>query len=201
MYSLFFKRFFDLIFSLILITISSPILLLTILGLYFINNGNVFFYQLRPGKNEVIFRIWKFKTMNDAKDENGILLPDNLRITSFGSIIRKLSIDELPQLFNVIKGEMSLIGPRPLLIEYLPLYNEFQKRRHLLRPGITGWAQVNGRNSIIWQQKFEYDIWYVENMSFTVDLKILFLTVKKVFVSDGINQGIDQTMEKFKGTN
>ena len=201
MYSLFFKRFFDLIFSIIFIVIFSPILFLTILGLYFINNGSVFFYQLRPGKNEVVFRIWKFKTMNDAKDENGILLPDNLRITTFGSIIRKLSIDELPQLLNVIKGDMSLIGPRPLLIEYLPLYNANQKKRHLICPGITGWAQVNGRNTINWQQKFEFDVWYVENISFTFDVKILFLTIKKVFASEGINQGIDQTMEKFKGNN
>ncbi len=163
------------------------------------NNGKPFFLQQRPGKNEKIFTVIKFKTMNDKKDENGNLLPDEERLTTIGKFIRKTSLDEIPQLLNVIKGDMSLVGPRPLLVEYLPLYNEFEKRRHEVKPGITGWAQVNGRNAISWQQKFEYDVWYVDHLSFGLDMKILFMTFVKVFKSEGINAAGSATMEKFKG--
>ena len=161
----------------------------------------MYFFQSRPGRNEVIFKVIKFKTMNDKKDDSGNLLPDAKRMTKIGNFVRSTSLDEIPQLLNVIRGDMSLIGPRPLLVEYLPLYNEKQKRRHEIRPGITGWAQVNGRNAISWQQKFEYDVYYVDNISFLFDLKILFLTIKKVFVSEGINASENETMEKFKGNN
>lgn len=158
------------------------------------------FKQPRPGLNGEVFDVYKFRTMTDKRDENGDLLPDSDRLTSFGKLLRKLSLDELPQLWNVLKGDMSFVGPRPLLVEYLPLYNETQAQRHKVRPGITGWAQVNGRNAISWEQKFEYDVWYVENQSFWLDIKILFLTVKKVFVSEGISQEGQATMEKFTGS-
>ncbi|MBL0325194.1 MAG: sugar transferase [Cytophagaceae bacterium] len=199
MYNSFFKRPFDLVISLILSLIFFPFIIGICILLYFFNVKSVFFYQNRPGKNEKIFKLVKFKTMNDKKDENGNLLPDSERLTSLGKFIRKTSLDELPQLFNVIKGDMSLIGPRPLLIQYLPLYNEFQKRRHDVKPGITGWAQVNGRNAISWQKKFEFDVWYVENLSFSLDLKIFWLTILKVFKSEGINQEGMATMETFNG--
>ncbi len=163
------------------------------------NEGKPFFFQVRPGKNEKLFKIIKFKTMNEKKDEQGNLLSDAERLTKVGAFVRKTSLDEIPQLLNVIKGDMSLIGPRPLLPRYLPLYNDEQRKRHNVRPGITGWAQINGRNAISWQQKFEYDVWYVENVSFMLDLKILLLTVKKVFVSEGISQEGQATMEEFKG--
>ncbi len=153
----------------------------------------------RPGKNGKLFKIIKFKTMNDKKDEQGNLLSDEERLTKIGTFVRKTSLDEIPQLLNVIKGDMSLIGPRPLLPQYLPLYNDEQRKRHNVRPGITGWAQINGRNAISWQQKFDYDVWYVENVSFILDVKILLLTVKKVFVSEGISQEGQATMEEFKG--
>jgi lipopolysaccharide/colanic/teichoic acid biosynthesis glycosyltransferase len=165
------------------------------------NDGHVFFFQLRPGLNGKIFKVIKFKTMNDRRDSTGQLLPDADRLTALGKFIRKTSLDEIPQLLNVIKGDMSLVGPRPLLVEYLPLYNETQKRRHNVKPGITGWAQVNGRNAISWSQKFAYDIYYVDNVSLMMDIKILFLTVKKVFVSEGINSATSVTMEKFTGEN
>ena len=177
----------------------SPIFLLATIGLFFANNGKPFFFQTRPGKNEKLFQIIKFKTMNDKKDAAGNLLSDAERLTPIGSFVRKTSLDEIPQLLNVLKGDMSLIGPRPLLIQYLPLYNSIQKKRHDIRPGITGWAQVNGRNAISWEQKFEYDVWYVENCTFALDVKILFLTVKKVFKSEGISQEGEVTMEVFKG--
>ena len=177
----------------------SPIFLLATIGLFFANNGKPFFFQTRPGKNEKLFQIIKFKTMNDKKDAAGNLLSDAERLTPTGSFVRKTSLDEIPQLLNVLKGDMSLIGPRPLLIQYLPLYNNIQKKRHDIRPGITGWAQVNGRNAISWEQKFEYDVWYVENCTFALDVKILFLTVKKVFKSEGISQEGEVTMEVFKG--
>ena len=177
----------------------SPIFLLATIGLFFANQGKPFFFQTRPGKNEKLFQIIKFKTMNDKKDAAGNLLSDAERLTPIGSFVRKTSLDEIPQLLNVLKGDMSLIGPRPLLIQYLPLYNSIQKKRHDIRPGITGWAQVNGRNAISWEQKFEYDVWYVENCTFALDVKILFLTVKKVFKSEGINQEGEVTMEVFKG--
>ncbi|PJA06310.1 MAG: lipid carrier--UDP-N-acetylgalactosaminyltransferase, partial [Flavobacteriales bacterium CG_4_10_14_0_2_um_filter_35_18] len=163
------------------------------------NNGKPFFFQLRPGKNGKIFKIVKFKTMNDKKDHEGNLLPDAKRLTKIGSFVRKTSLDELPQLFNVLKGEMSLIGPRPLLVEYLPLYSEEQNRRHEVKPGITGWAQVNGRNAISWEDKFKYDVWYVDNASFLVDMRILFLTIKKVLGSENISSKTSLTIEKFKG--
>lgn len=177
----------------------SPIVLVATIGLFFANNGKPFFFQTRPGKNEKLFQIIKFKTMNDKKSADGQLLSDAERLTAMGAFVRKTSLDEIPQLLNVLKGDMSLIGPRPLLPQYLPLYNTFQKRRHEINPGITGWAQVNGRNAISWDQKFAYDVWYVENCSFALDLKILFLTVKKVVVREGISQEGEATMEAFKG--
>ncbi len=199
MYKIYFKRFLDFFVALIGLLLLSPIFLLATIGLFFANQGKPFFFQTRPGKNEKLFQIIKFKTMNDKKDAAGNLLSDAERLTPIGSFVRKTSLDEIPQLLNVLKGDMSLIGPRPLLIQYLPLYNSIQKKRHDIRPGITGWAQVNGRNAISWEQKFEYDVWYVENCTFALDVKILFLTVKKVFKSEGISQEGEVTMEVFKG--
>jgi undecaprenyl phosphate N,N'-diacetylbacillosamine 1-phosphate transferase len=199
MYYSLFKLLLDLTAALLGLLLLSPIFLLVTLALFFANNGKPFFFQKRPGKNGRIFRIIKFKTMNDKKDDQGNLLSDAERLTPLGKFVRKTSLDEIPQLINVLKGDMSLIGPRPLLPEYLPLYNQTQKRRHEVKPGMTGWAQVNGRNAISWVDKFNYDVWYVDNMSFWLDLKILFLTVKKVFNKEGINQGGQATMEAFKG--
>ena len=199
MYKIYFKRFLDFFAALIGLLLLSPIFLLATIGLFFANNGKPFFFQTRPGKNEKLFQIIKFKTMNDKKDANGNLLPDAERLTPIGSFVRKTSLDEIPQLLNVLKGDMSLIGPRPLLIQYLPLYNSIQKKRHDIRPGITGWAQVNGRNAISWEQKFEYDVWYVENCTFLLDVKILLLTVKKVFKREGISQEGSATTDNFKG--
>jgi lipopolysaccharide/colanic/teichoic acid biosynthesis glycosyltransferase len=199
MYKSFFKRLLDFTAALIGFILLSPVFVFVMIGLFFANKGKPFFFQTRPGKNEHLFKIIKFKTMNDKKDSEGNLLPDAERLTSIGSFVRKTSLDEIPQLLNVLKGDMSLIGPRPLLVQYLPLYNSFQKQRHLVRPGITGWAQINGRNAISWAQKFEYDVWYVEHCSLFLDLKILFLTVKKVFVREGISQDGQATMEAFKG--
>ena len=169
--------------------------------LLFSNDGKLFFIQPRPGKGGIIFRLRKFKTMNDRRDASGNLLPDAERLTAIGRFIRKTSLDELPQLWNVLKGDMSLVGPRPLLVEYLPLYNDTQKRRHEVRPGITGWAQVNGRNAISWQEKFDLDVWYVDHCSFGLDMKILWLTILKVFNREGINQAGQATVEKFNGHN
>ncbi|WP_130734307.1 sugar transferase [Flavobacterium sp. J27] len=199
MYKLFLKRVLDFSLSLIGFILLFPIFIIIVLCLTIANNGKPFFIQKRPGYKGVIFNIIKFKTMNDKKDKAGNLLPDGARLTRVGKFIRKTSLDEIPQLLNVIKGDMSLIGPRPLLTAYLPLYNDFQKQRHLVRPGITGWAQINGRNAISWNQKFEYDVWYVKNYNFFLDLKILFLTFKKVFVREGISQDGEATMEVFKG--
>lgn len=199
MYAKYFKRVFDFIVSLLVFILASPIILLTTLALLFANGGKPFFFQSRPGKNEEIFRIVKFKTMNDKRDAHGSLLPDEQRLTSIGAFVRKFSIDELPQMINVLKGDMSLIGPRPLLVEYLPLYSKEQQRRHHIRPGITGWAQVNGRNTVDWKSKFEMDVWYVDHLSFKLDVKILFLTIKKVLVSEGISGEGTVTMQKFKG--
>jgi undecaprenyl phosphate N,N'-diacetylbacillosamine 1-phosphate transferase len=182
-----FKRIIDFILAFIGLLLLSPIFVITLIVLFFSNRGKPFFYQMRPGKNEKIFRIIKFKTMNDKKDQYGEFLPFEQRVTKIGAFVRKYSLDETPQLFNVLKGDMSLIGPRPLMVEYLAVYQPWQKERHLVKPGISGWAQVNGRNSITWRQKFEYDVWYVKNISFLLDLKILFLTVKKVIIKDGIN--------------
>lgn len=199
MYKSLFKRFIDAVFSLLGIIILSPVFLILALLLLIINKGNPFFFQERPGKNRKIFNLIKFKTMTDKRWIDGNLLPDDFRLTKIGSFVRRTSLDEVPQLINVLKGEMSFIGPRPLLVEYLPLYNDEQKKRHEVKPGITGWAQVNGRNAISWGKKFEYDVWYVENISFLLDLKIFFLTLKKVLISEGINSGNNVTMEKFTG--
>jgi lipopolysaccharide/colanic/teichoic acid biosynthesis glycosyltransferase len=199
MYKTIIKPSLDIIIAFIIIFFALPLLLVITMFLFIANQGKPFFFQLRPGKNEKTFKIIKFKTMNDKKDSDGNLLSDAERLTKIGNFVRKTSIDELPQLINVLKGEMSLIGPRPLLPEYLPLYNESQKRRHQVKPGITGWAQVNGRNAISWKQKFEYDVWYVENISFLLDCKIVFLTIKKVFKREGITSENSITKEAFKG--
>lgn len=202
MHKFFFKRIFDFCIALISLICLSPLLLVITLLLLLLNkSSSAFFQQERPGKNAKIFKVIKFKTMNDERDENGNLLPDSIRLTKIGSFVRNSSIDEIPQLINVLKGDMSLIGPRPLLVEYLPLYNNFQKRRHDVRPGITGWAQVNGRNAISWQKKFELDVWYVDNLSFSTDIKILFKTIIKVFRSEGINQDGQETATAFIGNN
>lgn len=200
MYSTIIKPTFDFLIALTALLLLSPILLVAMGCLWFANDGKPFFYQLRPGKGERLFKIIKFKTMNDRRDANGALLPDAERLTPIGAWARKTSLDELPQLLNVLKGDMSLIGPRPLLPQYLPLYNATQKRRHEVKPGITGWAQVNGRNAISWEKKFEFDVWYVDHQSFALDLKILLLTVKKVFVREGISQEGQATMEEFRGS-
>ena len=199
MYKNFFKRIFDFIMSFLGLLILSPIFLIVIILLLFANRGEPFFFQTRPGKNEKLFKIVKFKTMNDKKDASGVLLPDEQRITKVGHFVRQTSLDEIPQLLNVLIGDMSLIGPRPLLVSYLPLYNNQQRKRHLVRPGITGWAQVNGRNAIAWKHKFELDVWYVENRSLQLDIKILWLTILKVVKRDGISSDTSATMELFKG--
>lgn len=194
------KPIADVFVALVVFLVLLPVFLLVVLFLTIANNGKPFFFQLRPGKNGKIFRVIKFKTMNDRKDAGGHLLPDADRLTAIGKFVRKTSLDEIPQLLNVIKGEMSIVGPRPLLVEYLPLYNETQKRRHNVKPGITGWAQVNGRNTISWKQKFEYDVWYVDNISFALDFRILLMTVRNVIKSEGINSATSATMEKFTGS-
>jgi undecaprenyl phosphate N,N'-diacetylbacillosamine 1-phosphate transferase len=199
MYKSFFKRLIDFFVAFIALLLISPLFLLLIVFLAFANDGKPFFVQRRPGKNGKVFSIIKFKTMNDRKDTYGNLLSDAERLTKVGSFVRKTSLDEIPQLLNVVKGDMSLIGPRPLLVQYLPLYNDFQKKRHDVRPGITGWAQVNGRNAISWEKKFEYDVWYVNNISFALDIKIVLLTIKKVFISEGINADNAATTEPFRG--
>ena len=202
LYSIHIKRIIDFLISLSALLLIWPILLIIIIFLKFANKGaGVFFTQERPGLGGKIFRVYKFKTMNDAKDADGNLLPDAERLTKVGRFVRSTSIDELPQLFNVLKGDMALIGPRPLLPQYLKLYTPEQARRHNVRPGITGWAQVNGRNSISWTKKFELDVWYVDNCSPMLDLKIIALTIKKVFVREGISQEGEATMSYFDGTN
>lgn len=201
MYKNFIKRFFDFTIAFIGLLFLSPVFFIITISLYFANSGKPFFFQLRPGLNEKMFKIIKFKTMNDKKDKKGNLLADSERLTIIGAFVRKTSLDEIPQLINVLIGDMSLIGPRPLLPQYLALYNESQKRRHNVRPGITGWAQVNGRNAISWSKKFELDIWYVDNLSFKTDLKVFFTTFKKVFKSEGISQEGQVTTEVFDGKN
>lgn len=201
MYNTFFKRFLDFVIASIGFIILLPVFILVTLLLTFFNKGNPFFLQIRPGKNEQVFKVIKFKTMNDNCDSQGNLFPDAERLTAIGKFVRKTSLDELPQLINVVKGDMSLVGPRPILVEYLPLYDSQQKRRHEIRPGITGWAQINGRNTLSWKQKFDYDIWYIDNISFLLDLRIILLTIKKVFKSEGISSKTSITMEKFNGTN
>ena len=200
MYSKYIKRPMDFFLSLCAITVLSPLLvLLTIIGT-FAMKGNPFFAQLRPGKNERIFKLIKFRTMTCEKDVNGNLLPDDVRLTQYGKFLRSTSLDELPELLNILKGDMAVIGPRPLLVQYLPLYNDHQKRRHEVRPGLSGLAQINGRNSITWEQKFEDDIKYVDNITFVGDIKIIFITFLRVFKREGISQENNATMELFTGT-
>lgn len=202
MYKNFFKRLFDFCIALTALLCLSPLLLLVMLLLCFANEGaGVFFTQKRPGKGEKLFKLIKFKTMNEKRDAHGNLLPDIYRLTKVGKVIRSLSLDELPQLINVLIGDMSLIGPRPLLVKYLPLYSPVQHRRHAVRPGITGWAQVNGRNAITHTRKFEYDVWYVDHLTFLLDVKIFFLTIKKIFVREGISADGQATVAAFDGTN
>ena len=199
MYKFFFKPLLDFVLSFLGLIISSPIFLVVFIALLFANKGKVFFLQNRPGKNGKIFKIIKFRTMNNKRDAHGNLLPDVERLTKIGKLVRKTSLDEIPQLINVLLGNMSLIGPRPLLPDYLPLYNDFQKKRHLIKPGITGWAQINGRNAVEWEKKFMFDVWYVENLSFLLDLQIMFLTLKKVLKLEGVNREGEATNIAFKG--
>ncbi len=201
MYGRIIKRIIDFIWGLLGLIILSPIFLLVVISLIVANKGKVFFVQPRPGKDGKIFRVIKFKTMTDERDASGNLLPDEQRLTGVGRFVRSTSLDEIPQLLNVIKGDMSLVGPRPLLVDYLPLYSAEQARRHEVKPGITGWAQVNGRNAISWEEKFILDTWYVKNQTFLLDMKILVLTVIKVFRKEGINSSTSATMEIFKGSN
>ena len=201
-YSNFFKPYFDIILCGLALIILLPIIFILWIWLTFANKGaGALFFQERPGKDGKIFKVVKFKTMTDERDENGNLLPDEDRLTKVGKFVRSTSLDELPQLWNILKGDMSFIGPRPLLPEYLPLYSPEQARRHNVRPGLSGWAQINGRNSISWEQRFEYDVWYVDNISFKLDLKIFFLSIKKAFVREGINSATSATMEDFNGHN
>ena len=200
-YGKFVKRPLDVVVAVVVFFVTSPLLFVTWVILLLQNKGKAFFFQERPGLNRMPFRIIKFKTMTDERDGNGKLLPDVDRLTTFGKLVRKLSLDELPQLVNVLKGEMSLIGPRPLLFKYLPLYSPEQRRRHDVRPGITGWAQVNGRNAISWTRKFELDVYYVDNVSFFLDCKIFWLTILKIIKREGINQSEARPMEPFNGSN
>lgn len=199
MYKFLIKPLMDRLVAFIAFVVILPIFLLIVLLLFIFQSGEVFFIQSRPGKNEEIFKVIKFKTMNNKTDSKGDLLPDKDRLTGIGKFIRKTSLDEIPQLLNVIKGDMSFVGPRPWLVEYLPLYSEEQRRRHLVKPGITGWAQVHGRNQLSWEKRFDYDLYYVNNQSFWLDLKILFLTIYKVFKAEGISNQQHATMEKFTG--
>jgi lipopolysaccharide/colanic/teichoic acid biosynthesis glycosyltransferase len=200
-YTEFIKPAADRFFALFLLVVVSPLLLGIIVMLGFSNKGNIFFKQKRPGKHEKIFIVLKFKTMNDKKDNKGNLLPDKERLHKLGLLLRKTSLDELPQLFNVLKGDMSFVGPRPLLVEYLPLYTEKQRLRHSIKPGITGWAQINGRNAISWEDKFNHDIWYVKHKSFVLDIKILFLTFFRIVQAKDVNKKNTATTTKFKGNN
>ena len=200
MYKKFFKRFLDIVLSFLALTVLSPILLiLTVVG-WIVMKGNPFFTQFRPGKDEKIFKLIKFRSMTCEKDKDGNLLPDDVRLTKYGRILRSTSLDELPELINILIGDMSIVGPRPLLVKYLPLYNDFQKRRHEVRPGFTGLAQVNGRNAISWEKKFEYDVHYVDNLTFWGDVKIIFDTVFAVLKRDGISSETSVTMEEFMGS-
>lgn len=202
MYKFFFKRFFDFWIALIAMICISPILLLVTIWMHFANKGTgAFFFQERPGKNAKIFKVIKFKTMTDERDANGNLLPDEKRLTKVGKFVRSTSIDELPQLINVLKGDMALVGPRPLLPKYLPLYNQEQYRRHEVRPGISGWAQCHGRNAISWTEKFKLDVWYVDHCSLWVDIKVIFITIKNVLIRKDINSVTAATMEAFNGHN
>lgn len=200
MYRKYIKRILDFILSLIALVILSPIILVIVILVRIKLGSPVIFKQKRPGLNEKIFTLYKFRTMTDAKDENGNLLPDNIRLTKFGKILRSTSLDELPELFNILKGDMSIVGPRPLLVKYLPLYNKSQKHRHDVRPGFTGWAQCNGRNALSWEEKFDLDIYYVNHVSFFIDVKILFKTMKIVLLREGISSDTSVTMEEFRGS-
>lgn len=202
MYKHFFKRFFDFWISLIALICISPILIIVTIWLHFANKGaGAFFFQERPGYKGKLFKVVKYKTMTDERDAEGNLLPDEVRLTKVGRFVRSTSIDELPQLINVLKGDMALIGPRPLLVQYLPLYNKEQMRRHDVRPGISGWAQCHGRNKISWTEKFKLDVWYVDHISLMTDLKVILITIKKVLFREDINSDNDATMEDFDGTN
>ena len=202
MYKHFFKRFFDFVISLIALIVISPILLVITIWLHFANKGaGAFFFQERPGLHGKIFKVIKFKTMTDEKDAEGNLLPDEVRLTKVGKFVRSTSIDELPQLINVLKGDMALIGPRPLLVQYLPLYSPEQARRHEVRPGISGWAQCHGRNAISWKEKFELDVWYVDHCTLWTDIKVIFITIKNVLMRKDINSATAATMEFFTGNN
>ena len=194
------KRLLDVVLSGGALVVLSPVLLATAILVRTKLGSPVIFYQDRPGKGAKVFRLYKFRSMTDERDAEGNLLPDEVRLTKFGKLLRATSLDELPELWNILRGDMSIVGPRPLLVKYLPLYNEDQKHRHDVRPGLTGWAQVNGRNSITWEDKFRHDVWYVRNISFALDVKIVFLTVKKVFCREGISSGTAVTMEEFRGT-
>lgn len=199
-YEKYIKRLLDIVLSAGALIVLSPILLITAILVRVKLGSPVIFCQERPGKDEKIFRLYKFRSMTDKRDENGDLLPDAVRLTKFGKLLRATSLDELPELWNILKGDMSIVGPRPLLVKYLPLYNEEQRHRHDVRPGLTGWAQVHGRNAITWEEKFALDVWYVGHVSFLTDVKIVLLTVKKVFCRDGISSATSVTMEEFKGT-
>ncbi|GFI40937.1 sugar transferase [Thomasclavelia cocleata] len=200
MYRLFFKRFLDFILSLLAIIVLSPVYLIVAILVRLKLGSPVIFTQERPGKNENIFKIYKFRTMSDDRDYDGNLLPDEVRLTKFGKLLRSTSLDELPELFNILKGDMSIVGPRPLLVRYLPLYNEQQKHRHDVRPGFTGWAQCNGRNAISWEEKFDLDIYYADHISFLLDIKIILKTVKTVLFREGISSETSVTMEEFRGS-
>ena len=200
MYRLFIKRFLDFILSLLALIVLSPLLLVTAVLVRIKLGSPVIFKQERPGKDEKVFTLYKFRTMTDKRDSNGNLLPDEIRLTKFGKLLRSTSLDELPELVNIIKGDMSIVGPRPLLVRYLPLYNDKQKHRHDVRPGFTGYAQVNGRNAISWEEKFDLDIYYVNHVSFFMDVRIIIKTVKTVIFREGISSDTSSTMEEFKGT-
>lgn len=200
MYQKYIKRLLDIIISFTALVILSPVLLIVAVLVRIKLGSPVIFHQDRPGYHEKVFKLCKFRSMTDARDENGNMQPDEVRLTKFGKALRATSLDELPELWNILKGDMSLIGPRPLLVKYLPLYNEFQRHRHDVKPGLTGWAQVNGRNTISWEQRFEYDVYYVNHISFWMDLKILFQTVAVVFRHNDVNSATDATMEAFTGT-
>ena len=199
-YEKYIKRLMDIVLSGGALLVLSPVLAVTAILVRTKLGSPVIFCQERPGKDEKIFKLYKFRSMTDARDENGELLSDGIRLTRFGKLLRATSLDELPELWNILRGDMSLVGPRPLLVKYLPLYNEEQKHRHDVRPGLTGWAQVNGRNAISWEEKFKLDVWYVQNLSFATDMKTMFMTVKKVFCREGISSETAVTMEEFKGT-
>ena len=199
-YEKYMKRALDILLSGLALIVLSPVLLVTAILVRTKLGSPVIFHQDRPGKDEKIFRLYKFRSMTDERDENGNLLPDEVRLTKFGRVLRSTSLDELPELVNILLGQMSIVGPRPLLVKYLPLYNEEQRRRHLVRPGLTGWAQVNGRNAISWEDKFHLDVEYVDNLSFALDMKVIFTTVGKIFKREGISSETSATMEEFRGT-